>query len=160
MKILEEEPPLADECKLPWLIDAFLYPVSASGMIHLAVFVVLPLLISGFILLIEYFLKPHLGLATAEITEPAAFILNVIFYSYVCYYIADCVISSAKGNQRAVEVSIPNTISIGDFISQAILLIGCTAICLAPVLRFGQTNRFMVLGIVGLWHIFPADVVT
>ena len=136
MKILEEEPPLADECKLPWLIDAFLYPVSASGMIHLAIFVILPLLISGFIGLIEYFLEPLLGLATYEITEPVALILNGIFYSYVCYYIADCVISSARGNRRAAEVSIPNTISIGDFISQAILLIGCTAICLAPVLLY------------------------
>ena len=110
MKILEEEPPLADECKLPWLIDAFLYPISASGMIHLAVFVIVPLLIIGLIRFIEYFLEQYLWLFTAEITEPVAFILNVIFYSYVCYYIADCVISSSKGNRRAAEVSIPNTI--------------------------------------------------
>ena len=136
MKILEEEPPLADECKLPWLIDAFLYPISASGMIHLAVFVIVPLLISGFIRLIEYLLVPILGLGTPEITEPVALILYVIFYSYVCYYIADCVISSARGHQRATEVSMPNTISIGDFISQAIVIIGCSAICLAPLLLY------------------------
>jgi hypothetical protein len=105
-------------------------------MIHLAVFVILPLLISAFIRFIWYFLGPHLGLATAEITEPVALILNVIFYSYVCYYISDCVISSAGGHRRAADVTIPNTISIGDFISQAILLIGCTAICLAPVLLY------------------------
>jgi len=31
-KILEEEPPSAGECKLPWLVDAFLYPTSDYGM--------------------------------------------------------------------------------------------------------------------------------
>jgi len=136
MKILEEEPPLADECKLPWLIDAFLYPISTSGMIHLALFVIVPLLIIGLIRFIEYFLGPILGPATAEITGPVGFILNVIFYSYVCYYIADCVISSAKGHRRAPDVTTPNTISIGDFISQAFIVVGCVAICLAPMLLY------------------------
>ena len=136
MKILEQEPPLADECKLPWLIDAFLYPISASGMIHLAIFVIVPLLISAFIRFIWYFLGPLLELATAEITEPVALVLNVIFYSYVCYYISDCVTSSAGGHRRAADVTIPNTISIGDFISQAFIVIGCAAICLAPILLY------------------------
>jgi len=136
MKILEEEPPLADECKLPWLIDAFLYPLSISGMIHLALFVIVPMLISVFIRLLWYFLGPVLGLATAEITEPVKFILNVIFYSYVCYYISDCVISSAGGRRRAPDVTVPDTISIGDFVSQALVIIGCVAICLAPVLLY------------------------
>jgi hypothetical protein len=136
MKILEEEPPLVDECKLPWLIDAFLYPISASGMIHVAVFVIVPLLISALIRFIWYFLGPLLGLGTAEFAEPVTIVLNVIFYSYVCYYISDCVISSARGRRRAPEVTMPNTISIGDFISQALIFIGCAAICLAPMLLY------------------------
>ena len=136
MKILEEEPPLADECKLPWLIDAFLYPISTSGMIHLVMFVTVPLLISALIRLVWYFLGPHLGLATAEFTEPVTIILSVIFYSYVCYYIADCVISSARGRRRATDFMMPNTISIGDFITQAFIIIGCTGICLSPVLLY------------------------
>jgi len=136
MKILEEEPPLADECKLPWLIDAFLYPISTSGIVHLALFVIVPLLIIGFIRLITYFLGPILGLATGEITEPITIVLCVIFYSYVCYYISDCVISSAGGHRRAPDVTIPDTISIGDFMSQAFVIIGCSAICLAPLLLY------------------------
>ena len=136
MKILEEEPPLADECKLPCLIDAFLYPISASGMIHLALFVIVPLLISAFIRLIWYFLGPILGLATAEITEPITIVLSVIFYSYVCYYVSDCVTSSASGHRRAPDVTTPNTISLGDFISQALIIIGSAAICLAPLLLY------------------------
>ena len=136
MKILEEEPPLADECKLPWLIDAFLYPISTSGMIHLALFVIVPLLISVFIRFIWYFLGPLLGLATAEITEPITIVLCVIFYSYVCYYISDCVTSSAGGHRRAPDATTPDTISLGDFISQAFIVVGCVAICLAPVLLY------------------------
>lgn len=136
MKILEEEPPLADECKLPWLIDTFLYPISTSGMIHLVLFVIVPLLIIGLIRFIEYFLGPYLWLFTAEITEPIAFILSVIFYSYVCYYISDCVTSSAGGQRRAPDVTTPNTISIGDFISQGFIVLGCLAICSAPILLY------------------------
>lgn len=136
MKILEEEPPLANECKLPWLIDAFLYPISTSGIIHLVLFVIVPLLISLLIRMMWYFLGPILELATAEITVPINYILCVIFYSYVCYYISDCVTSSAGGHRRAPDVTVPNTISIGDFISQAFIVIGCTAICLAPVLLY------------------------
>lgn len=158
MKILEEEPPLANECKLPWLVDAFLYPISASGMIHLAIFVIVPLLISGFVGLIGHILAPTLGLATAEITEPVAFILYVIFYSYVFYYISDCVIGSARGHRRAVDVSMPNTISIGDFISQAFIVIGCVAICLAPVLLYSVFIKrtdwlFWVLSAYGIFFL-------
>jgi hypothetical protein len=105
-------------------------------MIHLALFVIVPLLISAFIRLIEHFLVPHLGLATGEITGPVNFILNVIFYSYVCYYIADCVIGSSRGSRRAANLAMPNTISIGDFISQAFIIIGCIAICLSPMLLY------------------------
>ena len=158
MKILEEEPPLADECKLPWLIDAFLYPISVSGMIHLVVFVIVPLLIAAFIRLIWYFLEPHLGLATAEITEPITIILCVIFYSYVCYYIADCVISSGRGRRRATDLAMPNTISIGDFISQAFIIVGGIAICLSPVLLYSVLAKrndlwFWALSVYGIYFL-------
>jgi len=158
MKILEEEPPSADECKLPWLIDAFLYPISTSGMIHLVVFVIVPLLISALVRLIWYFLGPHLGLATAEFTEPVTIILCVIFYSYVCYYIADCVINSARGRRRATDFAMPDTISIGDFVTQAFIIMGCTGICLSPVLLYSVLAKrgdlwFWVLAAYGVFFL-------
>jgi hypothetical protein len=136
MKILEEDPPLANEFRRSWLVDAFLYPISASGMVHLAVFVIVPLLFFMFIRIIVYFIGPVLGQATGMFTRIITLIFDVIFYSYVCYYIADCVISSAKGHRRASDVTMPNTISIGDFVSQALIIIGCAAICLSPVLLY------------------------
>lgn len=158
MKILEEEPPLADECKLPWIIDAFLYPLSTSGTVHLAIFVIVPLLISALIRFVERFLAPHLGPATGEITEPVSIILHVIFYSYVCYYIADCVIGSSRGQRRAIDVTMPNTISMGDFISQALLILGCIAISLSPVLLYSVLVKrndlwFWVLSAYGIFFL-------
>jgi hypothetical protein len=149
---------LSDEYKLPRLIDAFLYPISASGMIHIAVFVIVPLLFSLFIRLIEYILRPSLGQAAGEITGPIALVFYVIFYSYVCYYVADCVINSAKGQRRASESMMPSTISIGDFISQAFIIIGCVAICLSPVLLYSVLiNRndlwFLILSAYGVFFL-------
>ncbi|MHC4426429.1 MAG: hypothetical protein ACYSYV_10070 [Planctomycetota bacterium] len=133
MKILEEEPPLADECKLPWLLDAFLYPISASGMINLAVFVFLPRLFSFMIGLLARFLSPFLGSGTSYILAFPTVLFYIVFGGYVCYYIAHCVIDSSKGSRRASDVPIANTFDAGDLVSQVILLFGCVAVCFWPV---------------------------
>jgi len=123
MKILEEEPPLADECKLPWLIDAFLYPVSASGMIHLLIFVFLPRLVWFLFGLLSSFAPIDFALVVP---------FYVVFYGYVFYYIAGCVVDSARGKRRAADVTMPETFKAGDLISHVILLFGCIAICFWP----------------------------
>ena len=132
MKILEEDPPLANECKLPWLIDAFLYPISASGMVNLAVFVLLPLLVSFLFGLLARFLSPFLGFGTPYILAVPKVLFYIVFGGYVCYYIAHCVIDSSKGNRRASDVPIANTFDAGDLVAQVILLLGCVAICFCP----------------------------
>ncbi len=147
MKILEEEPPLASEFKLPWLVNAFLYPISTSGLIYLAVFVLLPLLFSLFIRLLTLLLQPYLGQGTFLLFKPLTIIFYIVFYSYMCYYIADCVINSAKGHQRALCITITNTFSIGDLVTQAAILLGCVAICMWPaglyygLIRWDLTQR-------------------
>ena len=132
MKILEEEPPSADECKLPWLIDAFLYPISASGMIHIAVFVLLPMLVSFLLGLLAAVLSPYLREGTGYIITLLAVPFYLVFGCYVCYYIAHCVLDSSKGSRRASDVPIADTFSAGDLVSQVVLLFGCVAICLWP----------------------------
>jgi hypothetical protein len=139
MKILEEEPPLANECKLPWLIDAFLYPVSASGMINLLIFVFLPLLASFIIRLLGSFLLPYLQYGTSYILAFLTVPFYAVFYGYMFYYISGCVVDSAKGKRRADDVTMPETFDTGDLISQVILLLGCVAIC------FGPTGAYYVL---------------
>ena len=133
MKILEEEPPLADECKLPWLVDAFLYPISASGIVNLAVFVLLPRFVSFLVGVLAALLRPFLRFGTPYIILFLTVPFYVVFGCYVCYYIAHCVIDSSKGHRRASDIPIANTFDVGDLISQTIVLVGCVAVCLWPV---------------------------
>jgi len=104
MKILEEEPPLADECKLPWLIDAFLYPISASGMINLAVFVLIPEFVSLLVSVLASFLAPFLQFGTSYIITLLTLPFYIVFGCYVVYYVAHCVIDSTKGCRRATDL--------------------------------------------------------
>ncbi|HCO92447.1 MAG TPA: hypothetical protein DIU00_00605 [Phycisphaerales bacterium] len=132
MKILEEEPQLADECKLPWIIDAFLYPISASGMINLAVFVIVPELVSLLISVLASFLAPFLQFGTPYITTLLTLPFYIVFGCYVVYYVAHCVVDSTKGCRRATDLPMANIFSIRDLVEQTILLLGCIAICFCP----------------------------
>lgn len=132
MKILEEEPPLADECRLPWLVDALLYPISASGMVNLAVFVILPRAISFLVGILAVFLSPFLQFGTRYIILFLTVPFYIVFWSYVCYYIAHCVLDSSKGHRRASDLPIAGTFDAGDLVAQVILLLGCVAVCLWP----------------------------
>lgn len=132
MKILEEEPPLSSECKLPWLIDAFLYPTSVSGMIHIAVFVLLPRLVGLVVSLLFLVLYPIMREGTGYFIAILTFPFYIVFYGYVFYYIAYCVIDSTKGNRRAPDIPIHDIFNFWDLISQIILLLGCVAICMWP----------------------------
>jgi len=133
MKILEEEPPLADECKLPWLIDAFLYPISASGMINLAVFVIAPEFVSLLVFVLASLLSPFLQSGTSYIMRFLTLPFYIVFGCYVVYYVAHCVIDSTKGHRRATDLPIANIFSVGDLVAQVVLLLGCFAICFCPI---------------------------
>jgi hypothetical protein len=132
MKILEEEPPLADECKLPWLIDAFLYPISASGMVNLAVFVIAPEFISLMVFVLVSLLASFLQSGTSYIMRLLTLPFYIVFGCYVVYYVAHCVIDSTKGHRRATDLPMSNIFSTGDLVAQVILLFGCVAICFCP----------------------------
>jgi len=132
MKILEEEPPLAEECKLPWLIDAFLYPISASGMVNLAVFVIAPEFISLMVFVLVSLLGSFLQSGTSYIMRLLTLPFYIVFGCYVVYYVAHCVIDSTKGRRRATDLPISNIFSTGDLVAQALLLFGCVAICFCP----------------------------
>jgi len=132
MKILEEEPPLASEFKLPFLIDAFVYPISVAGLTHLAIFVFVPLLVSFLVGLLSSFVAPFLGKGTGYLMSYLTIPFYIVFYSYVLYYIAHCVFDSTKGRRRASGIPTSYSFNVGDLVSQVILLLGCVAICLWP----------------------------
>lgn len=116
------EPEPAVERKLPWLIDIFLYPTSTSGLIHLVVFVLIPLLIA----IVRTLMGP-LGIAVGL----PGFLLNLAIGLYLCWFITECVRDSAKGGTRAPEAFA--TSDLGDMWSQALHIMGCYLILLGPV---------------------------
>jgi hypothetical protein len=142
-----EEPQLVVERKLPWLIDIFLYPLSASGIIHLAIFLFIPLLIKKLILsFIDYY-------------GVVSLVLYMLLIGYIFYYLGHCVFSSSKGGYRAPDISIYNTPDRSELISQLFLMFGSVAVCFCPTaVYYIFTQRtglvFWMLGACGAFF-FP-----
>jgi hypothetical protein len=124
MKIYEEEPPLIEECGLPWFIDIFLYPFNLAGVIHLIflwllLFLLCPLVIALLGLGIEYI--------------PVVYLLPV---AYSLYYFAECIRASAAGGRRAPNFHLrtcPAKPDRWDYISQLLVVVGSIAVCFWPV---------------------------
>lgn len=125
-----EETESLGERRLPWFIDIFLYPISVSGLIHLGIFVVIPLLIA-----IVRFLMGPLGMAVGI----PGFLINMAVGLYLLWYITECVRDSAKGGTRAPEAFA--TIGLGDMWSQAQHIIGCYLIFWGPVFFYHLYTR-------------------
>jgi hypothetical protein len=119
-------------------------------MLHLAVFVFLPRIVSFFVGLLARFLAPFLQEGTGYIITFLTMPFRIVFGSYVVYYIVNCVIDSAKGNRRATDVTMPANVDAGDLIEQVVLLFGCVAICFWPaaiyyVITKQTDSRFWLL---------------
>jgi len=124
----QEEESAADEDEsaadrnLPWLVDIFLYPTSASGLTHLGIFTIIPLFIAIVRTLLGTFGRGFgiLGL-----------IANIAISLYLCWFVTECVRDSAKGGMRAPEAFA--TADLGEMWSQAQHIIGCYLIFVGPV---------------------------
>ena len=130
---LEEESSeeTAPESRLPWFIDMFLYPISASGMVHLAILSFLPrmLLPLGHL---NWLYPPIFGLG-----------FLVIFIGYLFYCLSDCIRDSANGGRRAPNIDISPTVllNMGELISPVLKVFVCIAVCLGPLLAYFIITR-------------------
>jgi DNA-directed RNA polymerase subunit RPC12/RpoP len=154
--------PLAEvieESRFPWFLDALAYPVSSSGAVNIAVFVIVPRLVAFAVSLLTRFIQSALpmggaGYLTTLLTAP----LYVVFACYVCYYIAHCVTDSSRGHRRASDIQITGALSIGDLLSQTILLVASVAITCWPVaVYYVLTERtdewYWLLGTCGVFFL-------
>ena len=138
---------------LPWFIDIFLYPFSLSGIIHLVIFIVTPLLIK---LVVLGFLDLFSGFMTL--------IVYLLFTGYFFYYIGYCVFDSSRGGLRAPDVTIYDSPDKNEFGSQVFLVIGVVAVCFFPAIIYYITTErtdlfFWSLSAVGILF-FPMAVLT
>jgi len=149
VKIIEE-PQLEVKRKLPWIIDIFLYPLSASGMVHLATFWLGPLLLG---LVYKFILSRFL------IGVIIAAFLYIMLVGYAFFYLSYCIFDSAKGGRRAPDVSIQRSPDKEELLSQLFLILGCIAVCFWPVAVYhfvtGRTDSiFWLLSGCGIF-VFP-----
>ena len=115
--------------RLPWLIDSFLYPVSAAGLTMLGMFVLLPFVLT----LICYGLL-RTGLAVIIVPVFCIFLLiRFIILFYMFWYLGFCIRESAEGHFRAPDTLAPDSDDgIGETIRQTLLILGTVAVCLLP----------------------------
>ena len=124
MKILEEDPPLADERQLPWIVDIFLYPFSAAGLVNLGIFCLGPPLL-GFI--------NRIALSRIPFGFLIALVLLILLVGYALYYLACCVFDSSKGGRSAPDINVQYAPDKSDLIAQIFLMLGCVAVCFWPI---------------------------
>jgi len=125
-----EEPPTEDTepiggRKLPWPIDIFLYPTSPPGLIHLAIFAGVPIIMGVLLRLLGPF-RMALGLP--------AWIVRILIGLYMLWYLAECIRDSAQGRTRAPEAFA--TAGAGEMYSQALHIVGCYMIFVVPPLWY------------------------
>ncbi len=143
-----EESESAAQRKLPWFIDIFLYPTSAPGLTHLAIFIGIPLIIR--------FVMWLLGPFALALVIPS-FIINLLIGCYMGWYFAECVRESAAGGVRAPEAFA--TADVSSMFGQCLYLGACYIIFALPAAFYSIfTNRmdatFWILAAFGVFF-FP-----
>lgn len=132
-EIRADESEQVEERKLPWPVDIFLYPTSASGMIHIALFVILPILFD----LLNRFVFSFAG----HYGGMLLMIFYIFLYGYMFYYFAECIRDSSTGGLRAPDTP-ANIPSKGDMIEQFVSLLACYALFLGPVIFYRGYTHF------------------
>jgi hypothetical protein len=126
----EPEEELAEETaalrKLPWFVDIFLYPISASGLVNLAILSFLPRML------------PPLGHLDYWIHISPSIAIIVVFVGYLIYCLSDCIRHSAGGNRRApdIELSLSILMYAGELIWLILNTFICVAVCVGPLLAY------------------------
>jgi len=138
----------ADAPRWPWPIDAILYPLNTSGLLHLV----------GLWLLL-FFLCPSImstiGLGTEYV--PIVYALPV---AYTLYYLAECVRDRSGGGRHPPGYWMhPGDSSRWDCVTQALEMVGCVAMCFWPVSVYyivrGQVDCAYWLLLAGGAFLFP-----
>jgi len=122
-EIRVDETEQAEERKLPWLVDIFLYPTSASGMIHIAIFLIVPILIGLLSRFVFSYARHYGGILSL--------ILYVLLIGYMFFYFGECIRDSAAGGLRAPE-TLANAPGTSDLFEQYVCLFACYAFFFGP----------------------------
>jgi phage FluMu protein Com len=112
--------------RLPWFVDIFLYPISTSGLVNLAILSFLPRML------------PPLGHLNYWMHPPLTLGLIVVFVGYFLYCLSDYIRYSAGGNRRAPEIDLSPSVLLnaGELILPILNTFVCIAVCIGPLLAY------------------------
>ena len=112
--------------RLPWFIDVFLYPISASGLINLAIISFLPRIL------------PPLGHSNYWISPPPSIAIVIVLVGYLLYCLSDYIRDSTGGSRRApeIEVSMDILLNAWELIRPILNTFVCIVVCFGPLLAY------------------------
>ncbi|MDT8299902.1 MAG: hypothetical protein RQ760_00370 [Sedimentisphaerales bacterium] len=119
----EETPALR---RLPWFIDIFLYPISASGLVYLAILSFLPRML------------PPLGHLDYWIHLSPSIAFIVVLIGFLIYCLSDYIRDSAGGNRRAPDIDLSPSIltNAWELIWLILNTFICVAVCVGPLTAY------------------------
>ena len=132
IKEFKQPPSVVTKRKLPWILDIFLFPTSLSGMAVLAI-----------VVLTRFFFRVtvlYLGEASNVFLPCLAFfglmwglgiVARIVIYMYLCWYLCECIRSSAAGGVRAVETKGYNP-GLGEMFGATFKVAVCIFLYLGP----------------------------
>jgi DNA-directed RNA polymerase subunit RPC12/RpoP len=120
----EETPALR---RLPWLVEIFLYPISTSGLVNLAILSFLPRMLPPLGHL-DYWMHP----------SPLSVAIIVILVGYLIYCLSDYIRDSAGGNRRApdIELSLSILTNAWELVWLILNTFICVAVCVGPLVAY------------------------
>ncbi len=127
MKILEKDPPLAEDCKRPWILVSLLYPFSHTGLMHIAMYMFCPTL-----LILSY----RILFSQLPIGVVIYIVAFTLFIGYGIYYISFCVFDSTKSQTKARKIPEMYFPDKSELVYQYILILGSAAICFFPAVIY------------------------
>jgi len=133
----KEETP---QWRLPWFIDLFLYPASASGLSILAIILFTPLIFELILFCLAQVLGPfRIMLMPLGI---CFLIADFIIAAYMFWYFGVCVQASSRGKRRAPGIlNKDSDAGGGSMVNQMLRIIFCVLIFLAPSLGYYYNTK-------------------
>ena len=154
----EAEPEETEEARkraCHWLLDIFLYPISKPGLIHLALFIALPLLLK------ILFMKSPVSLLIPVVL--ISNIAGIILFLYLYWYLAECIRDSAAGWVRAPE-GIGGLPEFSDMVLETTNILGCLFFFLSPAMIYifavGNINFIAWFLIIPALFFYPAGLLS
>jgi hypothetical protein len=133
--------PEAEERKLPWIWDIFLYPLNKPGLIMIGVingaFVLVGLAIGLFTFLSSIIPSVNIVLFAFQLV---GIVVGLTFTMYIYWYLCECVRDSGDGQIRAPE-TLSQTPGFSDLLLQTCRSIGCFILFLLPCFFYFYYRR-------------------